>query len=190
MAEIDFLRLFLSTQRRHFLSIYTYLMPLMPGMTLLVFYEKLTTGPKTREDPFSTFSYHSILFLPILKSPPRYVPKSPLTLLDTVLTHPEPYGVVLVIGDIPQKSSDTLVNCRCLELPTSVVACPHVAGHCCWQLCRCQTKVRCHVLFFNSHHHPFSARSPRQQQVLFLNFFPNILTRQFSPQQRRNRWKT
>jgi len=27
-----------------------------------------------------------------------YVPKSPLTLLDTVLTHPEPYGVVLVIG--------------------------------------------------------------------------------------------
>ena len=33
--------------------------------------------------------------------PPRYVPKSPLTLLDTVLTHPEPYGVVLVIGDIP-----------------------------------------------------------------------------------------
>ena len=69
MAEIDFLRLFLSTQRRHFLSIYTYLMPLMPGMTLLVFYEKLTTGPKTREDPFSTFSYHSILFLPILKSP-------------------------------------------------------------------------------------------------------------------------
>ena len=101
MAEIDFLRLFLSTQRRHFLSIYTYLMPLMPGMTLLVFYEKLTTGPKTREDPFSTFSYPSILFLPILKSPPRYVPKSPLTLLDTVLTHPEPYGVVLVIGDIP-----------------------------------------------------------------------------------------
>ena len=54
---------------RNFLSIYTYLMPLMPGMTLLVFYEKLTTGPKTREDPFSTFSYHSILFLPILKSP-------------------------------------------------------------------------------------------------------------------------
>merc|ERR1711962_79004 len=27
-----------------------------------------------------------------------YVPKSPLTLLDTVLTHPVPYGVVLVIG--------------------------------------------------------------------------------------------
>jgi len=27
-----------------------------------------------------------------------YVPKSPLTLLDTVLTHPEPFGIVLVIG--------------------------------------------------------------------------------------------
>ena len=101
MAEIDFLRLFLSTQRRHFLSIYTYLMPLMPGMTLLVFYEKLTTGPKTREDPFSTFSISFYPFPSNSEIPPRYVPKSPLTLLDTVLTHPEPYGVVLVIGDIP-----------------------------------------------------------------------------------------
>ena len=68
--------------------------------------------------------------------------KSPLTVLDTVLTHPEPFGVVLVIGPQATTHLHSTELSRSVELPPAADPGPSHPGPGCRQLCHHQTQVR------------------------------------------------
>ena len=113
------------------------------GTTSLVFCGKSTTGQKTRECSF-VFLILFWLDLPILNTPqicsqvtldtPGHRSNPPWTIWDSSCDR------CLSLDRSPLHEIIIMIPRR-LELPTSVVSCPHVASHRCWQLCNCQAKV-------------------------------------------------